>query len=273
MQSAAVSKPFLRKSERGLLGMYNPHFFPVPQPRIMNSSLYNKSEEFFMYTFKIRRCSKLRSHDWTECPFAHKGEKARRRDPHKYHYCAIICPLFRNGSCPRGDLCQFAHGIFEFWLHPARFRTRFCNSGPFCLRKVCFFAHSPKELRPNTGYKCQCHTRMNAPPARRTFPGNTSRRPMIPTYFPSTSTGSNRNQVQLPILPNYPSPSTNVGNKKKVEVTWEDVMEHFKVLNLEEHAGGAEEDQLGHILDAIDYSTVDWTAEIPDVDWVSDLVK
>ncbi|KAF2283250.1 hypothetical protein GH714_043602 [Hevea brasiliensis] len=39
------------------------------------------SDHFRMYEFKVRRCNRSRSHDWTDCPFAHPGEKARRRDP------------------------------------------------------------------------------------------------------------------------------------------------------------------------------------------------
>lgn len=35
-------------------------------------------DQFRMYEFKVRRCMRGRSHDWTECPFAHPGEKARR---------------------------------------------------------------------------------------------------------------------------------------------------------------------------------------------------
>ena len=31
-------------------------------------------------------------HDWTVCPFAHPGEKARRRDPRLYAYTGIACP-------------------------------------------------------------------------------------------------------------------------------------------------------------------------------------
>ncbi|KAF5181278.1 Zinc finger ccch domain-containing protein [Thalictrum thalictroides] len=258
-------------------GMYNRNFISAHQAKIMNSSLYARSGDFFMYVFKIRKCAKLRSHDWTECPYAHKGEKARRRDPLKYHYCAIICPLFHNGSCPRGDLCQFSHGIFEFWLHPARFRTRFCNSGVFCLRKVCFFAHSMQEIRPSIGYKCQCHTQMIAapPPARRsTFPGKTNSMMHIVANYspwtPSTARNYKVKQVESPILPNLPSPSTT--KKKKVEVTWDDLLEYYKVMNHEDYAAGADQDQLDQILDAIDYSTidwtVDWTAEVPDVNWM-----
>lgn len=39
-------------------------------------------------------------HDWTECPFAHNGEKARRRDPRKWSYSSQACPSFRKASAP-----------------------------------------------------------------------------------------------------------------------------------------------------------------------------
>lgn len=88
-----------------------------------------------------------RSHDWTECPFAHPGEKARRRDPRRFHYSGAACPDFRKGTCRRGDACEFAHGVFECWLHPARYRTQPCKDGRNCKRRVCFFAHTPQQLR------------------------------------------------------------------------------------------------------------------------------
>lgn len=104
-------------------------------------------DEFRMYDFKVRRCVRGRSHDWTECPFAHPGEKARRRDPRKYHYSGTACPDFRKGGCKRGDACEYAHGVFECWLHPARYRTQACKDGTACRRRVCFFAHTPEQLR------------------------------------------------------------------------------------------------------------------------------
>nr|POE46065.1 zinc finger ccch domain-containing protein 49 [Quercus suber] len=104
-------------------------------------------DQFRMYEFKVRRCARARSHDWTECPYAHPGEKARRRDPLKYHYSGTACPEFRKGNCKKGDSCEFAHGVFECWLHPNRYRTQPCKDGPSCGRKVCFFAHSPQQLR------------------------------------------------------------------------------------------------------------------------------
>ncbi|XP_068669631.1 zinc finger CCCH domain-containing protein 54-like [Aristolochia californica] len=115
-----------------------------------------ESDEFRMYAFKIKRCPKNRAHDWTQCPYAHRGEKARRRDPCKFNYTGIACPDFRQGSCPRGDSCEFAHGVFEFWLHPARYRTRACKAGRYCQRRVCFFAHTPEQLRSGAKYICQC---------------------------------------------------------------------------------------------------------------------
>ncbi|KAJ8749745.1 hypothetical protein K2173_012296 [Erythroxylum novogranatense] len=106
------------------------------------------TDEFRMYTFKIKPCSRAYSHDWTECPFVHPGENARRRDPRKYHYSCVPCPEFRKGSCRQGDACEYSHGIFECWLHPAQYRTRLCKDEASCNRRVCFFAHKLEELRP-----------------------------------------------------------------------------------------------------------------------------
>eukprot|EP00210_Caulerpa_lentillifera_P007261 g6947.t1 len=106
------------------------------------------SDEFRMYCFKVLPCSKHYSHDWTICPFAHPGEKARRRDPRVFKYAGVECPHVKEGlRCPRGDLCPFAHNIFECWLHPTRYRTQLCNEPASCKRKVCFFAHALEELR------------------------------------------------------------------------------------------------------------------------------
>jgi hypothetical protein len=122
--------------------------YPIdPSLPDLKSSIY-ATDEFRMFSFKIRPCSRAYSHDWTECPFVHPGENARRRDPRKYHYSCVPCPEFRKGTCRRGDLCEYAHGVFECWLHPAQYRTRLCKDGTSCMRRVCFFAHTHEELRP-----------------------------------------------------------------------------------------------------------------------------
>ncbi|XP_020578191.1 zinc finger CCCH domain-containing protein 33-like [Phalaenopsis equestris] len=105
------------------------------------------TDEFRMYTFKVKPCSRAYSHDWTECPFVHPGENARRRDPRKYTYSCVPCPDFRKASCLKGDNCEYAHGVFESWLHPAQYRTRLCKDETGCNRRVCFFAHKTEELR------------------------------------------------------------------------------------------------------------------------------
>ncbi|GER45378.1 zinc finger CCCH domain-containing protein 30 [Striga asiatica] len=115
-------------------------------PDIRNSVF--STDEFRMFSFKVRPCSRAYSHDWTECPFVHPGENARRRDPRKFHYSCVPCPDFRKGACRRGDMCEYAHGVFECWLHPAQYRTRLCKDGTSCARQVCFFAHTHDELRP-----------------------------------------------------------------------------------------------------------------------------
>ncbi|CAN6206414.1 unnamed protein product [Urochloa humidicola] len=117
-------------------------------------------DAFWVYMYKVQRCPQASSHDWTRCPYAHKGERARRRDPRGFSYLAVACPAFRESqlhqqvartgspaSCARGLQCRYAHGVFELWLHPARFRTTMCEAGLRCPRRVCFFAHFPAELR------------------------------------------------------------------------------------------------------------------------------
>lgn len=120
--------------------------FDPSLPDIKNN-IYS-TDEFRMFSFKVRPCSRAYSHDWTECPFVHPGENARRRDPRKFHYSCVMCPDFRKGACRRGDMCDYAHGVFECWLHPAQYRTRLCKDGTSCNRRVCFFAHTQVELRP-----------------------------------------------------------------------------------------------------------------------------
>ncbi|KAI8463308.1 MAG: hypothetical protein J3K34DRAFT_381029, partial [Monoraphidium minutum] len=102
-----------------------------------------------MFSWKVVDCPfEELEHDWGACPFAHEGEKARRRSPATHPYQAACCPdVRRRGRCPRGDSCPFAHSVFELHLHPAKFRIKMCRDGTDCTRKICFFAHSPPELR------------------------------------------------------------------------------------------------------------------------------
>eukprot|EP00955_Chlamydomonas_euryale_P051353 354857-Chlamydomonas_euryale.AAC.37 len=70
---------------------------------------------------QVLPCTRRGPHSWVECSYCHPGEKAARRCPQKYSYVPITCPAMKkDGACPQGDGCVFAHNIFEYWLHPAR---------------------------------------------------------------------------------------------------------------------------------------------------------
>lgn len=115
----------------------------------LNAPEYS-TDEFRMFQFKVARCSKRYVHDWRACPFAHPTENARRRDPRLVKYLPVPCPDYKRGICLRGDACSYSHGVYECWLHPAKYRTQLCKEGPNCRRPVCFFAHSVLDLRQPT---------------------------------------------------------------------------------------------------------------------------
>ncbi|GAB4820040.1 hypothetical protein N2152v2_007086 [Parachlorella kessleri] len=112
----------------------------------LNAPEYS-TDDFRMFSFKVARCSKRYVHDWRACPFAHPTENARRRDPRLHKYLPVPCPEYKRGICFRGDACPYSHGVYECWLHPAKYRTQLCKEGPHCRRPVCFFAHSVLDLR------------------------------------------------------------------------------------------------------------------------------
>ncbi|XP_065867090.1 zinc finger CCCH domain-containing protein 56-like [Euphorbia lathyris] len=146
--SGSVLSPVTSKTNDSHVQSANKKEYPVdPSLPDIKNSIYT-TDEFRMFAFKIQPCSRAYSHDWTECPFVHPGENARRRDPRRFQYSCVPCPDHRKGACRRGDFCEYSHGIFECWLHPAQYRTRLCKDGTNCIRRVCFFAHTPEELRP-----------------------------------------------------------------------------------------------------------------------------
>jgi len=73
-----------------------------------------KTDDFRMYCFKILNCSKRSAHNWAKCPFAHFGERARRRDVRALCYSSRMCPDIVNrtaGGCPRGEACPMSHHV------------------------------------------------------------------------------------------------------------------------------------------------------------------
>ena len=84
------------------------------------------------------------------CFFYHNVIHKRRRvigDDGKLLYWDRLCASIRSpGGCASGDSCVFAHSKTEVTYHPAKFRTRLCNSVE-CRGVVCCFAHSTKTFR------------------------------------------------------------------------------------------------------------------------------
>ncbi|CAN1846353.1 Zinc finger CCCH domain-containing protein 66 [Linum perenne] len=191
------------------------------------------TDEFRMYTFKVKPCSRAYSHDWTECPFVHPGENARRRDPRKYLYTCVPCPEFRKGSCRQGDSCEYAHGIFECWLHPAQYRTRLCKDETNCTRRVCFFAHKTEELRPlyaSTG------SAVPSPRSSASYSGNgfdiSSLTP------PLTSPGGSPSAVSLGGWPTSvitPPPLQLPGSRLKSSLSARDIDVDMELMGMEAH--------------------------------------
>uniref|UniRef100_A0A383VI06 C3H1-type domain-containing protein n=1 Tax=Tetradesmus obliquus TaxID=3088 RepID=A0A383VI06_TETOB len=97
---------------------------------------------------QVTPCNRKYPHDWASCLCGHKGERATRRDLRTHNYLPIACEYAKQRlECPRGDDCPHSHNLFEYWLHPKRFRTEMCLFRSNCDRRVCFFAHSSEELR------------------------------------------------------------------------------------------------------------------------------
>lgn len=58
--------------------------------------------------------------------------------------CTLMTHLQQRVADPARCFCL---QVFETWLHPSKFCTVMCTEGQACKRKVCWFAHSPEELR------------------------------------------------------------------------------------------------------------------------------
>jgi hypothetical protein len=80
------------------------------------------------------------------CYWYHQPKQRRRpifSRTGQLRYWDRLCP---HTSCPRGEVCPFAHSKVELAYHPARFRIKLCN-GIECRGSVCCFAHSVETLR------------------------------------------------------------------------------------------------------------------------------
>lgn len=73
-------------------------------------------------SLQVQKCPKVKPHDWTQCPFAHAGERATRRDPLQFKYSGSACADFRrvrpaplHHACPSPFGCL--HSASEVLSH------------------------------------------------------------------------------------------------------------------------------------------------------------
>lgn len=123
------------------------------------SSMHGNLGEHDLALFRTRVCERHRQGNCfiaDKCPNSH-CQTWQRRNPKEYTYSPKLCPeieFIKRGSkmtlvrrCGRGRGCMFAHSKEEELYHPNMYKTKFCNSHPWCTRYFCPFAHSPEELR------------------------------------------------------------------------------------------------------------------------------
>lgn len=93
----------------------------------------------------------------------------------------------QQGTCKRGDVCTYAHGVFEGWLHPGKYRTQMCKDGATCSRLVCFFAHTLQELRAEPEPRANVDAEQ-APPRDRSVSPEATALPTWASMSPSKAT-------------------------------------------------------------------------------------
>ncbi|KAI3967671.1 hypothetical protein MKX01_039581 [Papaver californicum] len=254
-------------------------------------------DEFRMYDFKVRRCTRVDQHEWVDCPYVHPDEKARRRDPVRFNYSATGCTEFRKGNCKKGDTCEYAHGVFESWLHPDRYRTQACKDGVDCRRKICFFAHTVEQLR-------VVSTQKNSPllteSPRSSYDGSPIRN-SLESYFMKVSAASPTSTLMMhslqsaPMTPMSPisgycspfreSPRRSLFNNLPSTPTravarssdfWDldrNSSEEEQMMQRVESGRKVRESLLAKLIHENSYKRVDSSSPIPDVGWVSELLK
>mmetsp|Transcript_8128 Transcript_8128/g.17667 ORF Transcript_8128/g.17667 Transcript_8128/m.17667 type:complete len:636 (+) Transcript_8128:133-2040(+) len=135
------------------------------------------SPDFFVNQYKTEWCPYGHNHNWDECSYAHNHNDARRNPA--MGYSSKQCPdwsekndkgpMEYESRCPRGVLCQYAHGPKEALYHPEKYKTSACHScrprdgqhrsatpgssdSSRCNRgPLCAFYHSRAEQRPAGG--------------------------------------------------------------------------------------------------------------------------
>uniref|UniRef100_A0A383VUY1 C3H1-type domain-containing protein n=1 Tax=Tetradesmus obliquus TaxID=3088 RepID=A0A383VUY1_TETOB len=147
--AGGVTAEAITQHQAQVSALLQQHFGLSPEYNEANG-LYDV-DSYRMCLFKVLPCPRSGQHDWSCCPYAHHGERARRRCLLLSNYATKVCPdMMKGGECPRGEACTMTHSMFEYWMHPLRYKTKMCCKGASCLKRFCFFAHTPEEVRPGS---------------------------------------------------------------------------------------------------------------------------
>ncbi|CEL97731.1 unnamed protein product [Vitrella brassicaformis CCMP3155] len=115
----------------------------------------NEEHMHFMFNCHTRKCPRFGqghcpAHKPMVCFDFHFDSQKRRRpitESKRLAYWDIQCEFINHpNNCPRGLSCPFAHSKDEISYHPAKYKTRLCNSKD-CRKQICCFAHEEHELR------------------------------------------------------------------------------------------------------------------------------
>ncbi|KAF6135744.1 hypothetical protein GIB67_028600 [Kingdonia uniflora] len=120
-----------------------------------------------------------------------------------------------------GNSCEFTHGVFGCWLHPAQYRTQPYKDGTSYRRCACFFAQTPDQLclAPQLCPRSHLHLLSESPPSydgsplRHTFDSYFAKGSPNSTMF--TPPGSLPSDSP-PMLPSPLSRSLKLGSINKI---------------------------------------------------------
>jgi hypothetical protein len=90
--------------EQQTIGAYGDARNPRKSPAKPRIDPMHRTDNFMMYGFKVAMCTRQGRHPWSECPYAHPTENARRRDPRLFSYSCVECPAYRCANACRVHL-------------------------------------------------------------------------------------------------------------------------------------------------------------------------
>uniref|UniRef100_M8AW67 C3H1-type domain-containing protein n=1 Tax=Aegilops tauschii TaxID=37682 RepID=M8AW67_AEGTA len=98
------------------------------------------------------------------------------------------------------DACEYAHRL---WTHQARYPTTPCKDGTACRRRVCFFAHTPDQLRAMPSQHSSPRSTPLSPLAE-SYDGSPLRRQAFESYLSKSIMSSSPTSTLLSSPPKSP---------------------------------------------------------------------